>query len=48
MLNLQNLSNILAVVQKPTSGNENMNIIIVIVIVIIIVLVAATIFTNKK
>lgn len=48
MFNLTNLNNILAVVQKPNSGNENMNIIIIIVIVIIIVLVASTIFTNKK
>lgn len=48
MLTFENLSNTLAVVQKPVSGNENMNIIIVIVIIIIIILVAATIFNNKK
>ncbi len=48
MFNLTNLNNILAVVQKPSSGTENMNIIIVVVIVIILLLIAATVFTNKK
>ncbi len=49
MLNkLLQFSNFLAVVQKPSSGTENMNIVIIVVIVIILVLVAATIFSNKK
>lgn len=45
---MSNLLNILAVVQKPTAGQETMNIGIIIVIVVIIILIASTLFFNKK
>lgn len=43
-----NVINTLAVVQKPTSGSQNMNVMIIAVAVVIILVVAATIFGNKK
>lgn len=42
------LLDILAVVQKPTATQENLNIGIILVIIIIIVLIASTFFFNKK
>lgn len=42
------LLDILAVVQKPTATQENLNIGIIIVIIVIIVLIASTFFFNKK
>lgn len=42
------LLNILAVVQKPTATQENLNIGIILVIMVIIVLIASTFFFNKK
>lgn len=41
-------SNLLAVVQRPVSANENMNIIIILATIVIIVLVISTILSNKK
>lgn len=43
-----NLIDIIAVVQKPTAAQENLNIGIILVIIIIIVLIASTFFFNKK
>lgn len=43
-----NLIDILAIVQKPTATQENLNIGIILVIIIIIVLIASTFFFNKK
>jgi len=42
------MSNILAVVQKPTNSSQNMNVIIIVVVMIILILVANTIFGKKK
>ena len=42
------LLDILAVVQKPTATQENLNIGIIVVIIVIIVLIASTFFFNKK
>lgn len=42
------LINTLAVVQKTTSGQKNMNIIIVVAVIVIVVLVASTVFSNRK
>lgn len=42
------LLNILAIVQKPTATQENLNIGIIVVIIVIIVLIASTFFFNKK
>ena len=41
------LLDILAVVQKPTENQENLNIGIIVVIIVIIVLIASTFF-NKQ
>ncbi len=43
-----NLINTLAVVQKTTSGQKNMNIIIIVAVIVIVVLVASTVFSNRK
>ena len=43
-----NLINTLAVVQKTTSGQKNMNIIIIVAVIVIVVLVASAVFTKKK
>lgn len=45
---MSNLLNTLAVVQKPTTGQETMNFGIIILIVVIVVLIASTFFFNKK
>ncbi len=42
------LINTLAVVQKTTSGQKNMNIIIIVAVIVIVVLVASTVFSNRK
>ena len=42
------LLDVLAVVQKPTVTQENLNIGIIVVIIVIIVLIASTFFFNKK
>lgn len=42
------LLDVLAVVQKPTATQENLNIGIIVVIIVIIVLIASTFFFNKK
>ena len=42
------LLDVLAVVQKPTTTQENLNIGIIVVIIVIIVLIASTFFFNKK
>lgn len=42
------LINILAVVQKPTAIQENLNIGIILLIIIIVVLIASMFFFNKK
>ena len=44
---MTNLIDVLAVVQKPTAGQENLNIGIIIVIIIIVVLIASTFFRKK-
>lgn len=41
------MMNILAVVQKPTTGQESLNIGIIVVIIVIIVLIASTFFHKK-
>lgn len=47
-MKLSHLINTLAVVQKTTSGQKNMNIIIIVAVIVIVVLVASTVFSNKK
>lgn len=47
-MNIENLFNTLAIVQKTTSGTKNMNIIIIVAVIVIVVLVASTVFTKKK
>lgn len=42
------LIDILAVVQKPTENQTNLNIGIIVVIVVILVLIASTFFSSKK
>lgn len=42
------LLDILAIVQKPTATQENLNIGIIVIIIVIIVLIASTFFFNKK
>lgn len=42
------LLDILAIVQKPTASQQNMNGIITIVIIVILVLIISTFFFNKK
>lgn len=48
MIEGANISNILAVVQKPSNSSSNMNMVIIIFVIIIVVLVGITLFNNKK
>ena len=48
LLRLGEAVNFLAVVQKPSSGTQNMNIVIIVVIVVILLLIAVTVSSNKK
>lgn len=43
-----NLLNILAVIQKPTSESQNLNLIIIVIVVIIVLLIGSTIISGKK
>ncbi len=45
---MTSLLNVLAIVQKPTSGASNLNVVIVGVIVFVIILIAGLVFSNRK
>ncbi|MDD3453762.1 MAG: hypothetical protein PHN42_05790 [Bacilli bacterium] len=45
---INDLLNILAVVQKPTTEAQSMNIIIFVIIVVIILVIVSTLYANKK
>lgn len=47
-MNIFNLNNTLAVVQKTTSTSENLSVIIGIMIAIILILITATMFGEKN
>lgn len=47
-MDLESLIHTLAVVQKITSEESNMNIIIIVAVIVIVVLVASAVFTKKK